>query len=43
MKMEKAKTNIILNEDYKDNKILFDKGEGDKIFLLIKNYMNNSV
>ena len=24
--------NIILNEDYKDYKILFEKGEGDKIF-----------
>ena len=40
--MNKAKTNIILNEDYKDNKILFDKGEGDKIFFKNKAYIDLS-
>ena len=34
--------NIILNEDYKDNKILFDKGEGDKIFFKNKAYVDLS-
>jgi len=40
--MGEAKTNIILNEDYKDNKILFDKGEGDKIFFKNKAYIDLS-
>ena len=40
--MDEAKTNIILNEDYKDNKILFDKGEGDKIFFKNKAYIDLS-
>ena len=40
--MGEAKTNIILNENYKDNKILFDKGEGDKIFFKNKAYIDLS-
>jgi len=40
--MNKAIKNIILNEDYKDNKILFDKGEGDKIFIKNKAYIDLS-
>ncbi len=35
-------TNIILNEDYKDCKILFEKGEGDKIFFKKKAYIDLS-
>ena len=34
--------NIILNEDYKDYKILFEKGEGDKIFFKNKAYIDLS-
>jgi glutamate-1-semialdehyde 2,1-aminomutase len=40
--MNKAKTNIILNEYYKDNKVFFDKGEGDKIFFKNKAYVDLS-
>ena len=34
--------NIILNEDYKDCNILFEKGEGDKIFFNGKAYIDLS-
>ena len=34
--------NIILNEDYKDYNILFEKGEGDKIFFNGKAYIDLS-
>jgi glutamate-1-semialdehyde 2,1-aminomutase len=40
--MDEAKTNIILNENYKDYKILFEKGEGDKIFFKNKAYVDLS-
>ena len=40
--MSKAKTNIILNENYKDYKILFEKGKGDKIFFKNKAYIDLS-
>ena len=40
--MNKAKKNIILNEGYKDNNFFFDKGEGDKIFIKNKAYIDLS-
>ena len=40
--MSKAKTNIILNEGYEGSKLLFDKGEGDKIFFKNKAYVDLS-
>ena len=35
-------SNIILNENYEDYKILFEKGEGDKIFFKKKAYIDLS-
>ena len=35
-------SNIILNEGYKDYKILFERGENDKIFLKNKAYIDLS-
>ena len=40
--MSEEKKNIILNENYKDCKILFEKGEGDKIFFKKKAYIDLS-
>lgn len=40
--MSKEKTNIILNEGYKDCQILFERGDGDKIFFKNKVYIDLS-